>query len=157
MPYALQPMLRIRVRREDRATTELTAARTAERAAARALEERKEELAEYERTKEERRDRVYAAVMGRPCSMDELDMAREGVSRIDEEGALRADNVARAEGFLHEKEAASAAAQAALNLATKNRMKIEEHRAAWVLEDLLEQERNAEFELEDYTGRKQDD
>ena len=157
MPYVLQPMLRIRVRREDRATTELTAARAAERAAARTLEERKEELAEYERTKEERRDRVYAAVMGRPCSMEELDLAREGVSRIDEEGALRVDNVARAAGALEEKKQASAAAQSALNLATKNRMKIEEHRAAWVLEDLLDQERHAEFELEDYTGRKQDD
>ena len=157
MPYVLQPMLRIRVRREDRATTELTAARAAERAAEHELEERKEELAEYERTKEERRDRVYAAVMGRSCSMEELDMAREGVSRIDEEGILKADNVARAQGVLREKEEATAVAQSALNLATKNRMKIEEHRDAWVKEDLLDQERHAEFELEDYTGRKQDD
>ena len=157
MPYLLQPMIRIRQRREDAAGAALVVARTEERAAAKTLEERKEELAEYERTKEERRDRVYAAVMGRPCSMEELDMAREGVSRIDEEGILKADNVARAEGVLHEKEEASAAAQSALNLAIKNRMKIEEHRAAWVEEDRREQERNAEFELEDFTGRKQDD
>ena len=89
--------------------------------------------------------------------MDDLDKAREGVARIDEEGALKADNVARAEGVLHEKEAASAAAQGALNLAIKNRMKIEEHRADWIRENLKEQERHAEFELEDFTGRKQDD
>ena len=157
MPYALQPMLRIRQRREDAAGAALVAARVEERAAAKTLEERKEELAEYERTKEERRDRVYDAVMGRPCTMDDLDKAREGVARIDEEGTLKADNVARAEGVLHEKEAASAAAQGALNLAIKNRMKIEEHREAWVQEDLKEQERAAEFELEDFTGRKQDD
>ena len=157
MPYVLQPMIRIRQRREDAAGAALVVARTEERAAAKTLEERKEELAEFERTKEERRDRVYDAVMGRPCSMDELDMAREGVSRIDEEGILKADNVARAEGVLHEKEEASAAAQSALNLAIKNRMKIEEHRAAWVEEDRREQERVVEFELEDFTGRKQDD
>ena len=157
MPYVLQPMIRIRQRREDAAGAALVVARTEERAAAKTLEERKEELAEYERTKEERRDRVYDAVMGRPCSMDELDMAREGVSRIDEEGILKADNVARAEGVLHEKEEASAAAQSALNLAIKNRMKIEEHRAAWAEEDRKEQERIVEFELEDFTGRKQDD
>ena len=157
MPYALQPMLRIRVRREDRAATELVAARTAEREAERALEARKEELAEYERTKEERRDRVYDAVMGRPCSMDDLDKAREGVARIDEEGVLKADNVVRAEGVLHEKEEASAAAQSALNLAIKNRMKIEEHRSAWVEEERKEQDRREDFELEDSTGRKQDD
>ena len=157
MPYLLQPMIRIRQRREDAAGAALVAARVEERAAAKTLEERREELAEYERTKEERRDRVYDAVMGRPCSMDDLDKAREGVARIDEEGVLKADNVARAEGVLHEKEKASAAAQGALNLAIKNRMKIEEHRAAWVEEDLKEQERIADFELEDFTGRKQDD
>ena len=157
MPYVLQPMIRIRQRREDAAGALLVAARVEERAAAKALEERKEELAEYERTKEERRDRVYDAVMGRPCTMDDLDKAREGVARIDEEGILKADNVARAEGTLHEKREASAAAQSALNLAIKNRMKIEEHRAAWVEEDRLDQERHAEFELEDFTGRKQDD
>ena len=157
MPYALQPMLRIRVRREDRAATELVAARTAEREAERVLEARKEELAEYERTKEERRDRVYDAVMGRPCTMDDLDKAREGVARIDEEGILKADNVSRAEGVLHEKEEASAAAQSALNLAIKNRMKIEEHRQQWVEQDRKEQERLEDIELEDFTGRKQDD
>lgn len=150
-------MIRIRQRREDAAGAALVAARVEERAAAKTLEERREELAEYERTKEERRDRVYDAVMGRPCTMDDLDKAREGVARIDEEGILKADNVARAEGVLHEKEKASAVAQSALNLAIKNRMKIEEHRQAWVEEDRKEQERVADFELEDFTGRKQDD
>ena len=157
MSYLLQPMIRIRQRREDAAGAALVAARVEERAAAKTLEERREELAEYERTKEERRDRVYDAVMGRPCSMDDLDKAREGVARIDEEGVLKADNVARAEGVLHEKEEASAVAQSALNLAIKERMKIEEHRQQWVEEDRKEQERLAEFELEDFTGRKQDD
>ena len=157
MPYALQPMIRIRQRREDAAGAALVVARTEERAAAKTLEERREELAEYERTKEERRDRVYDAVMGRPCSMDDLDKAREGVARIDEEGVLKADNVVRAEGVLQEKEEASAAAQSALNLAIKNRMKIEEHRSAWIEEDRKEQERLEDIELEDFTGRKQDD
>ena len=155
MPYALQPMLRIRVRREDRAATELTAARTAE--AERALEARKEELAEYERTKEERRDRVYETVMGKPVSREALDLVQEGVAKIDREGAERADAVVRADEERKMKEEAVVAAQGALNLATKNRMKIEEHRDAWILEDLKDQERHAEFELEDFTGRKQDD
>ena len=157
MPYTLQPMLRIRVRREDRAATELTAARAAEREAELALEARKAELAEYERTKEERRDLVFAAVMGRPVPQEQIDLAREGVAKIDREGAERADAVVRADAERKKREEAVVAAQAALNLAIKNRMKIEEHRDAWILEDLKEQERHAEFELEDFTGRKQDD
>jgi hypothetical protein len=150
-------MLRIRVRREDRAATELTAARTAEREAERALEERKNELAEYERTKEERRDRVYDTIMGKPVSREAIDLVQEGVAKIDREGAERADAVVRADEERKRKEEAVVVAQGALNLAIKNRMKIEEHRDAWVLEDLKDQERHAEFELEDFTGRKQDD
>ena len=157
MPYALQPMLRIRTRREDRAATELTAARTAEREAERALEARKEELADYERTKEERRDRVYETVMGRPVSREAIDLVQEGVAKIDREGAERADAVVRADEERKRKEEAVVVAQGALNLATKNRMKIEEHRDAWILEDRKDQEHHEEFELEDFTGRKQDD
>ena len=61
MSYFLQPLLRIRVMREDRAAGELTVARRAVAEAERKLEERKSELAEYERTKEERRERIYDA------------------------------------------------------------------------------------------------
>ena len=157
MPYMLQPLLRIRTMREDRATGELTAARQALSAAEEALAARRRELAEYEATKEERRDRIYATVIGRTVSREQLDMASEGVARIDEEGTLKADNVSRAEAERKTREEAAEAARENLNLATKNRMKIEEHRDAWILEDLKDQERHAEFELEDFTGRKQDD
>ena len=143
--------------REDRAAGELTAARQALVAAEETLAARRRELEDFEATKDERRDSIYAAVMGRTVSREQLDMVTEGVARIDEEGVLKADNVVRAEGVLHEKEEASAAAQSALNLAIKNRMKIEEHRQQWVEQDRKEQERLEDIELEDFTGRKQDD
>ena len=157
MPYALQPMIRIRQRREDAAGAALVVARTEERAAAKTLEERKEELAEYERTKEERRDRVYDKVMGKPVPREELDLVQEGIAKIDREGAERADAVVRADEERKRKEEAVHVAQGALNLAIKNRMKIEEHRSAWIEEDRKEQERLEDIELEDFTGRKQDD
>ena len=98
MSYILQPLLRIRTMREDRATGELTAARQALAAAQEALAARQRDLAEWESTKEERRDRIYDAIIGRKVSRDQIDLATEGVSRIDEEGVLKADNVKRAEG-----------------------------------------------------------
>ena len=156
MPYTLQPLLRIRVMREDRATGELTAARQALSAAEEALEARKRELADYEATKEERRDRIYATVIGRTVSRDQLDMVSEGVARIDEEGVLKADNVTRAEAERKTREEAAEVARANLNLATKNRMKIEEHRAVWLREEALAQEARAEGELEDFTVRKEE-
>ena len=78
MAYALQSMLRIRAMREDRAATELTAARREVTRAQERLSQRKRDLEEYEATKEARRDRIFEAVVGRAVSMEDLDLAREG-------------------------------------------------------------------------------
>ena len=53
MAYALQSMLRIRAMREDRAATELTAARREVTRAQERLVQRKRDLEEYEATKGE--------------------------------------------------------------------------------------------------------
>jgi len=156
MSYALQPLLNIRLMREDRASGELTAARQAAREAATAVADRKKELADYESTREERRDRIYDAIMGRAVTREQIDLAQEGVARIDEEGAIRLDNVHRAEGELKKKEEAAEVARAAFVFASKNRAKIEEHRTVWSIADAKEQEQRAEGELEDFVGRKQD-
>ncbi|MBQ6338535.1 MAG: YscO family type III secretion system apparatus protein [Kiritimatiellae bacterium] len=156
MGYALQSLLRIRLMREDRASSELTAARQAVTRAQEFLDARKRELETYNQTREERRDRIYASVMGRPVTREQLDLVQEGVARIDEEGTLKADNVARAESDLHTREKAAEDARGNFVLATKNRMKIDEHKADWLARDAKEQDARAEGELEDFTGRKQE-
>ena len=156
MPYTLQPLLRIRTMREDRASGELVAAKRNLAQAEEALAARQHDLEEWEKTKDERRDRIYDAIIGREVSRDQIDMANEGVARIDEEGALKADNVKRAEGEVKEKEAAADVARANLNIAIKNRMKIDEHKSAWLAEEAKEQEARAEGELEDFTVRKEE-
>lgn len=154
MAYLLQPLLRIRAMREDRAAGELTAAKQAVVTAQDALEARKLELDDYLRTKEQRRDKIYDSIIGRTVTREQLDMAGEGVARIDEEGVLKEDNVRRADAELKKREDAEAAARAAFSLATKNRMKIDEHKAVWIAEDKAEQERREECELEDFMVRK---
>jgi hypothetical protein len=156
MAYALQPLLRIRTMREDRASGELVAAKRDLLLAEEALEARKRDFADWASTKEERRDRIYAAIIGREVSRDQLDLANEGVARIDEEGTLKADNVKRAEGDVREKTVAADAARANLNFAIKNRMKIDEHRAVWLKEEADAQEACAEGELEDFIVRKEE-
>ena len=155
MHYALQSLLDIRLMREDKASGELTAARQSVRTAEAALEDRRREQAEFERTREERRDRIYDTIMGRSVSRDQIDLAQEGVARIDEEGALRADNVLRAEDELKKKVEEAETARTAFVAASKNRMKIDEHRAVWLTEQAREEEHRVEGELEDFTGRKQ--
>ena len=156
MPYTLQPLLRIRTMREDRATGELTAARQALAAAEETLAARQHELEEYEATKDERRDRIYEAIIGHTVSREQIDLANEGVARIDEEGVLKADNVTRAEAERKKREEAADVARVNLNIAIKNRMKIDEHKAVWIAEDAKEQEARAEGELEDFTVRKEE-
>ena len=156
MGYALQPLLRIRTMREDRASGELVAAKRDLAAAEEALAARQRDLEEWKATKEERRDRIYAAVIGRTVNREQLDLANEGVARIDEEGMLKADNVKRAEQEKKQREEAAEAARQKLNLATKNRMKIDEHKAVWAREDALAQEFRAEGELEDFIVRKEE-
>ena len=121
-----------------------------------ALDARKRELAEYDRTREERRDRIYATIMGRPVTREQLDLAQEGVARIDEEGALKADNVVRAQGDLKTREETAAIAHGNFIAASKDRMKIDEHKAEWLIRDAKEQDARAEGELEDFVGRKQE-
>lgn len=142
--------------REDRASGELVAAKRDLALAEEALAARKRELADFEATKEARRDRIYATVIGHTVSRDQLDLANEGIARIDEEGVLRADNVTRAEAERKNREEAAEVARANLNLATKNRMKIDEHRSVWLAEDAKAQEARAEGELEDFTVRKEE-
>lgn len=157
MAYALDSLMKIRIRREDAARSELTAARMRMSQAQGELEARKEELRLYEETKDERRDRIYAAILGRAVSADELEMAREGVSRIDEEGNLKADNIARAEGVLRDREKEVEVAREGFVFATKNRMKIDEHRNDWLIAETAEEDHRQEIELEDFTGKKVSD
>ena len=142
--------------REDRASGELIAAKRDLAVAEDALAARKRDLADYESTKEDRRDRIYAAIIGHAVSREQLDLANEGVARIDEEGVLKADNVKRAEAERKKRAEAAATARQNLNLATKNRMKIDEHRAVWLAEEAQAQEARAEGELEDFTVRKEE-
>lgn len=154
MAYALQSMLKIRGMRQDRTQTELASARVARSKAEHELEEKKDERAKFEETKEERRDRVYDAVMGRPVTMDELDMARAAVTRIDEEGVLLEEAEKKADQVFNEKDQAAEHARVKFVAATKDLTKIEEHRKAWEEEDRKEQEMRADAEMEEFTGRK---
>jgi len=154
MAYALQSMLKIRVMREDRAGVELTGARRARTAAEAVRDEKHETRETFDRTKEERRDRVYDTVMGRVVSMDDLDRARAAVTRIDEESVLLAEAERQAQEDLDKKSDEEAASHVRYIAATKNRSKIEQHRLAWEEEDRKMQEMLADAEMEEFTGRR---
>ena len=154
MTYALQSLVRIREMREERAANELTVARREVANAERVLAERRADLAAYEETKEARRNRLFEAIEGRAISMDELDLVREGIARIDEEGTLKADNVVQAQTELEKRNVLAETSRAAFVSASKNRTKITEHRDIWRHAEAVAAEHRQETELEDFTGKK---
>ena len=156
MAYPLKSMIRIRAMREDRAATDLTRARRARSAAERTLREKSEKRERYEETKEARRDRVYDAVIGRAVRIETLDMARDAVNRIDEEGVLLEEDEKKAERDLEVRTREASAARVRYVAAQKNKQKIELHREVWEEEDRREQERIADTELEEFTGKRQE-
>ena len=157
MAYALQSMLRIREMREDRSSKELVAARHQRDVAVEQVSKREVELSRYRETREERRDEVFAAVMGRPVSLDELAQARAAVSRIDEEGTLLNDGVVRAKAELQKREDEAETARGNYVLATRNHQKVLMHKQVWQEEERRAEERAADAEMEEFTGRRMTD
>lgn len=154
MSYALESLLKIRVMREDRAGTELTGARRARSSAERALAEKTEACVDFESHKDERRDKIYEAVLGRVVTMDDLDRARDAVSKIDEEGLLLAEAERQAKVVFEKKAEEAEVARVRFVAATKDKTKIDLHRAAWEEEDRKMREIQTDAEMEEFSGRK---
>ena len=154
MAYVLQPMLRIRGMREDRAQTVLAGARRARLQAEQELERKQEKRAQFEETKEARRDGIFDTIMGRPVSLQDINDVRCSVSQIDEQAVLLEQDERQAEDRLKAKEQEVETARVEHVLAAKDLAKIEEHRKAWDEEDRKMREMLADAEMEEFTGRK---
>lgn len=154
MAYTLQPMIKIRDMREDRAQTALAQARRARVQAEQVWEAKTEKRDKFEETKEERRDEIFKTVMGQVVSLDTLDEVRFAVGRIDEEAVLLEQDQRKAADELEAKAQAAEVAHGQFVAAAKDLAKIQEHRKAWEEEDRRMQEMRADAEMEEFTGRK---
>ena len=143
--------------REDRAGAALTAARNARVLAEKELDARRREFEKYLETKEQRRDRIYAQVIGRTVSLDDLDDARTAVTKVDEEGVLLEQAEKKAADVVEVKSREAESARVQFVAASRNRMKIDEHRNIWTEEAHKEEERAADAEMEEFTGKKNEE
>ncbi len=157
MPYALESMLRIREMREDRAGKELVAARHAKEVALAELQKDQQRLQQYQQTREERRDKVFATIMNRPVPRDEIDLVTGAIAQIDEEGVLLADGVKRDEATVEEKTQEADKAHGRYVASVKEHAKVEQHKAIWAEEEQKLQEQRSDAEMEEFTGRKMQD
>ena len=155
--YPLQPMLRIRETRVDRSLSELVRARRVRAEAERVRDEKHQKVLDYESTREERRDRIYATVIGKTVSREDLDRTREAVKSVDEEGVLLAQDESRAQQTLEERTEEAKKAKRDFVIAERNKEKIVMHREIWEEEDLHERQRAEDLELEEFTGHRGED
>lgn len=152
--YALQDMIKIRTMREERAGKDLVVARRDRDKAVQVVDERKKILAEFQRTKDEKRDRLFATVIMKIVKREQLDRIKEELAKIDEEEMLLAEAVASAERDLADKETATEKARARFAEESKNLIKIQSHKSAWEVEEHKEEERQQDAEMEEFTGKR---
>lgn len=152
--YALQDMLRIRRRREERAGKELVAARRAQDEAQAALRRSQQELETFRGQKADRANRLFAAVIGQVVRREVLDRLKEELARLDEQELLLAAQVSQAQQTLEERGRAAEQAHRRYVEENRNVTKIQTHKAAWEEEEAREQERRQDAEMEEFSGRR---
>lgn len=152
--YALQNMLRIRRRREERAGKELVTARRSRDEAEQALEESRRRLTAFRAEKVERSNRLYAAVIGQVVRREALDRLKEELALLEERQVQLGEAVAQAEKTLEEREKSAEQAHRRYIEENRNVMKIESHKSSWEEEEAKELERRQDAEMEEFTGRR---
>jgi len=140
--------------REDRAGKELVVAKRERDSAEARLNEHKQKLIDFQKEKDARRDRLYATVLHKIIKREQLDRLKEELAKLDEEEMLLAEAVKTAEKELADKTAAADKAHTRFVIESKNLMKIQSHKNAWVTEEAKEQERIQDSEMEEFTGKR---
>ncbi len=154
MGYPLQPLLAVRSFREDSAKAAVSAAEAAVREAEEEVLRRQAELERYREWLPQEKERRYAEIMGREMSLTDLDQFKAGLALLDEGILSRQDAVLEAEKIVDERRQDLRTAQAALNSARKEKMKIETHKDIWTQAEAKEAERAADLELEDFSPKQ---
>ena len=150
MPYALNDLLKLRERREDTREQELQKAREHQRQMEEAYRQAKQRSDDFEKTRPEKIEHLYRAVLGQVVQRERLDRLKEAVAAIDAEALTLRRNAEEALRRSEEAAAAAETARAAYQMAVKNVVKLETHRDAWKQEAAVEEERNEEREQEDF-------
>lgn len=147
--YALQDLLRVRKFREDRAASEVGAAKRAQEECAAVEERKRKESAEYKTWREKRENVLYDGVLGREVRVGELENLKTDVLALREKELLMEQAVLEAQAAERKASETLKQARREHSIKVKDRRKIEEHRKAWIAAEHLVEERAADAEMEE--------
>ncbi len=148
--YPLEALLSVRKYRETQAAAAVRAAEADLRQAEADAEKRREELTAYRSWRGEEEDRRYAAIMDKPCTLNQLDNFKAGLSRLAEGEMLREEAVQKAVDNIGLCTSALDNARKSAKTAQKETSKILAHKDIWTDEEKKEAERKEDLELEEF-------
>ena len=148
--YPLQALLNVRYFRENAARNEVRTAERCHREALEVVRQQQEELERYRLWRPEEESRRYAAIMGKPMSMEAMSAFRSGLTALAEGEAERERALAEASKQAEQKEQVLLAARQAVGAARKEAAKIEAHQELWRAEEKNAAQRQEDLELEEF-------
>ena len=147
--YVLEPLLDIRKKREDDLQQQLIKARNDLQMAEEARDKAKQDLEDYVADMPEKKARLYATVMNIVVKREQLDKLKEALADLERQKLALAEKLEQARLQVEEARQTLEQTQKNLLLATKNTMKLDNHKDAWLQEEKRIETENEEKELED--------
>lgn len=148
--YPLQQLLTVREYREQSAVRAVKAAERTLGEAEEAVRRKKMELEAWRAWRRIEEDRRYAAIMGRPTTIEGLDEFKAGLALLAAEEARKGQEAEAAEQHAEDCRGKLKTAAAAAKAARKNTAKLETHRGIWAEEAKKEAEHKEDLELEEF-------
>ena len=147
--YVLEKLLDIRKKREDELTQQLAKARSDLQRAEEQCEEKKRNLDDFVAEMPEKKARLFATVMNNVVKRETLDKLKEALADLERQRLVLAEQLEKARQNVAQARQTLEQTQKNLLLATKNTMKLDNHKDAWMEEEKRIETENAEKELED--------
>ncbi|MBR4902185.1 MAG: YscO family type III secretion system apparatus protein [Victivallales bacterium] len=147
--YVLDKLLDIRKKRVDELTQQLAKARSDVQLAEEECKKTKQELDAFMEEMPQRQARLYATVMNVVVKREQLDKLKEALADLERQKLVLAEKLEQARLQLDEARRTLEQTQKNLLLATKNTMKLDNHKDAWLQEEKRIETENEEKELED--------
>jgi hypothetical protein len=152
--YLLQDLVFVREHREEKAGKAVSMARRVVVEAEQLVARREKELEDFKVWRAAEETRLMDSIMLKPVKLGDISDMRLEIAGMREKELDYMDLLRKAEGDLDKAREALEAARRAHIKATQELEKLVEHRQLWQREQALEEERQADLELEDFISPK---
>ena len=147
--YVLEQLLDIRKKREDELAQQVPKAKSDLQLAEEECEKANRNLDDFVAELPDRKTKLYATVMNVVVKREQLDKLKEALADLERQRMALAEKLQQARRQVDEARQKLEQTQRNLLLATKNTMKLDTHKEAWLEEEKRIEQDNADKELED--------